>query len=156
SIHALSVEGMEKLYMGAPTTTTSASRNSTSASSARAASTSSLPARLPEDRWGRGSRARSRRTTSSSGSCACQRATMAAVSSRLTDWSPVMLESTCSSFKSGVPVLRPVPAREHLSPLRLWNKCGQIGLIVPKKEPIVQDLNDLYYFAVVVDHGGFA
>jgi len=25
-----------------------------------------------------------------------------------------------------------------------------------KKEPIVQDLNDLYYFAVVVDHGGFA
>ena len=45
----------------------------------------------------------------------------------------------------------------HGMPLRERDKHDLIQRIVPDLEqPAMQDLNDLYYFAMVVEHGGFA
>src|SRR5690606_11843667 len=98
SIQAFRVEGMLKLYIGAPITTTSAARNCSSTRSASATAAGSALARLAPVRWGRGSLSRSRYSTSRPGWRACQLATMAALSSRLTELAPRALESRCRSF----------------------------------------------------------
>src|SRR3546814_17999934 len=88
SIQALSVDGIEKLYIGAPITTISASMNCCSACSDSSARAGSALARPLPSRWGRGSESRSRYWTDIHGTSARQRATMAALSSRAAELAP--------------------------------------------------------------------
>src|SRR5262245_2973844 len=86
SIHALSCDGMPKLYMGAPITTMSAARNS---------STMELSAKPSNVRFGSGSATSSRRTTRASGITALNWSTSDLLIVRLTLLSPLMLLSIC-------------------------------------------------------------
>src|SRR5690606_8128042 len=98
SIQAFSVDGMPKLYIGTPITTMVADRNCSRTRADSSASAGSAFARLAPVRWGRGLLSRSRYSTSRPGWRACHWATMAALSSRLTELAPSALESRCSSF----------------------------------------------------------
>lgn len=55
-------------------------------------------------------------------------------------------------------MLKKRPCRDgvYFNLLLFWDKGIQIPPIVPYLELGMQDLNDLYYFSAVVDHGGFA
>src|SRR5690606_38804388 len=147
---------MPKLYIGTPMTTTSAARNCSSTRSASAASAASLRARLAPVRWGRGSASRSRYSTLSPGCCADHCATIAALSSRLTELAPRALESRWRSFMLWDSCLR----RWHGRPS--FDRCAGVIQVVrwhfllrPWRR-LMQDLNELYHLGVVVELRGFA
>src|SRR5690606_10820050 len=124
--------------------------------SASAASAASLRARLAPVRWGRGSASRSRYSTLSPGCCADHCATMAALSSRLTELAPRALESRWRSFMAGDPCWRRCRGGPSFDRCAGGIKVVRWHLLLRPWSRIMQDLSALYYFAMVVEHGGFA